>query len=95
MDHRDAANAWKYWIDRRTRQDHIFNLSVDPHEERDMRETLPVALTGDWHDRALAQIHCGGRAATDFRREHRARQTDARGHFVTDEHSGDVGVRQN
>jgi glucan phosphoethanolaminetransferase (alkaline phosphatase superfamily) len=40
IDHRDATHAWKYWIDRKTGVDHIFDLSVDPHEKSDLRATI-------------------------------------------------------
>jgi glucan phosphoethanolaminetransferase (alkaline phosphatase superfamily) len=45
IDHRDATHAWKYWIDRKTGVDHIFDLSVDPHENSDMRATVTPALS--------------------------------------------------
>jgi arylsulfatase A-like enzyme len=54
MDHRDSANVWKYWVDRKTGQDHVFNLSVDPREQRDLSAALPVALVRDWRARVLA-----------------------------------------
>jgi glucan phosphoethanolaminetransferase (alkaline phosphatase superfamily) len=53
IDHRDPLHAWKYWIDRRTAQDHVFDLSSDPHEEHDLRGTFPRESVIDWRARSL------------------------------------------
>jgi glucan phosphoethanolaminetransferase (alkaline phosphatase superfamily) len=47
IDHRDATHAWKYWIDRDTGSDHVFDLSIDPHENRDVRGAIPAAQLAD------------------------------------------------
>jgi arylsulfatase A-like enzyme len=56
IDRRDATHVWKYWIDRKTGVDHVFDLSVDPHENLDVRDAIPAAL--------LTQMRELNRAAT-------------------------------
>jgi glucan phosphoethanolaminetransferase (alkaline phosphatase superfamily) len=56
IDRRDATHVWKYWIDRNTGVDHVFDLSVDPHENLDVRDAIPTAL--------LTQMRELNRAAT-------------------------------
>ena len=50
IDHRDATHAWKYWIDRNSGVDHVFDLSVDPHETLDVRGAIPATLLAQLRD---------------------------------------------
>jgi arylsulfatase A-like enzyme len=46
LDHRDPVHAWKYWINRSSGEDHVFELNTDPHENHDLRDVIPqVQLT--------------------------------------------------
>jgi membrane-anchored protein YejM (alkaline phosphatase superfamily) len=47
VDQRSAAHAWKYWVDRNSGLDHIFDLSVDPHENFDVRNAVDPALLAE------------------------------------------------
>lgn len=53
LDHRDPNNPWKYWIDTRSGEDHVFNLRTDPHENHEARERVPEALRSDWRANSL------------------------------------------
>jgi glucan phosphoethanolaminetransferase (alkaline phosphatase superfamily) len=59
IDHRDAAHVWKYWIDRKTGADHIFDLSTDPHEDSDVRAAVPAALLAQLHELTIAATSAG------------------------------------
>lgn len=54
IDHHDSGNIWKYWIDRNSGEDHVFNLSADPHENQDLRTEVPAQSLSDWRARTLA-----------------------------------------
>jgi glucan phosphoethanolaminetransferase (alkaline phosphatase superfamily) len=54
IDHRDPRNLWKYWIDTKSGEDHVFNLSSDPHEEHEARGAVPLGQLYDWRARTLA-----------------------------------------
>lgn len=53
IDHRDPKSLWKYWIDTKSGEDHVFNLSSDPHEQHEARGTVPVQQLYDWRARTL------------------------------------------
>jgi glucan phosphoethanolaminetransferase (alkaline phosphatase superfamily) len=55
IDHRDPQHAWKHWIDRRSGVDHVFDLSVDPHENRDVRDGIPPELLNELRAHTRAQ----------------------------------------
>jgi len=59
IDHRDATHVWKYWIDRQTGVDHIFDLSIDPHENSDVRDAVPAALLAQLRELTAAQTSVG------------------------------------
>jgi len=59
IDHRDATHVWKYWIDRQTGVDHIFDLGADPHEGVDVRATVPPALLAQLRELTAAQTSAG------------------------------------
>jgi glucan phosphoethanolaminetransferase (alkaline phosphatase superfamily) len=44
IDQRDPDHVWKYWIDRRSGVDHVFDLIADPHENLDLRAAVPSGL---------------------------------------------------
>lgn len=48
IDHRDPRNVWKYWIDRSTQREFVFDLSTDPHENHDMHAAAAGALLAAW-----------------------------------------------
>lgn len=54
IDHRDPHNVWKYWINRTTGRDHVFNLSADPREDHDLSHGVPAALLSDWRGRTVS-----------------------------------------
>jgi glucan phosphoethanolaminetransferase (alkaline phosphatase superfamily) len=56
IDHRDPTHTWKYWIDRNSGEDHVFELNTDPHENLDLRDEFP-------HDQ-LAALRARTRAET-------------------------------
>jgi glucan phosphoethanolaminetransferase (alkaline phosphatase superfamily) len=41
LDHRDPIHAWKYWNNRSSGEDHVFELNTDPHENHDLRDVIP------------------------------------------------------
>jgi hypothetical protein len=41
IDHRDRARTWKYWRDDNSGDEHVFELNSDPHEDHDLRDSLP------------------------------------------------------
>jgi glucan phosphoethanolaminetransferase (alkaline phosphatase superfamily) len=59
IDHRDATHTWKYWIDRKTGVDHIFDLSVDPREHFDVRNAVPPALSAQLRQQTAAATSAG------------------------------------
>jgi len=52
LDHRDQRNAWKYWIDTDSGIEHAFNLTADPHENRDAIGEVPAGRRAEWRVRA-------------------------------------------
>jgi glucan phosphoethanolaminetransferase (alkaline phosphatase superfamily) len=42
IDHRDPTRAWKYWIDRKSSEDHVFELNSDSHEDHDLIDVIPA-----------------------------------------------------
>jgi hypothetical protein len=59
IDHRDPHHVWKYWIDRRSGMDHVFDLSVDPHENQDVRDRTSPELLNELRARTRAQTSAG------------------------------------
>jgi arylsulfatase A-like enzyme len=59
IDHRDATHVWKYWIDRKTGVDHIFDLSVDRHESSDVRDAVAPALLAQLRHQTAAAASSG------------------------------------
>jgi len=59
IDHRDSAHVWKYWIDRNSGEDHVFELSTDPHENHDLRDEIPRAQLTALRARARAETSSG------------------------------------
>jgi glucan phosphoethanolaminetransferase (alkaline phosphatase superfamily) len=51
IDHRDPANQFKYMVDQDSGAERVFNLSVDPHEDHDLRGRMPAARLNDWRKR--------------------------------------------
>jgi glucan phosphoethanolaminetransferase (alkaline phosphatase superfamily) len=41
IDHRDPAHAWKYWSQKNSGDDHVFELNADPKENQDLRDVFP------------------------------------------------------
>lgn len=54
VDHRDTPRLWKYWSDSATRQEHVYDLSVDPGETTNLLARIPAARLQEWRRRALA-----------------------------------------
>jgi arylsulfatase A-like enzyme len=53
IDTRQPGRLWKYWIDRGSGEEVVFDLGTDPHEAHDLVETVPAALLDDWRKRVL------------------------------------------
>jgi arylsulfatase A-like enzyme len=51
IDHRDPSNQLKYTVDQDSGAKRVFNLSIDPHEERDLHDQLPAERLKDWQKR--------------------------------------------
>ncbi len=41
INYRDRLNIWKYWIDKLSKEQHAFNLSIDPGERANAIDSLP------------------------------------------------------
>jgi glucan phosphoethanolaminetransferase (alkaline phosphatase superfamily) len=54
VDHRESPPLWKYWIDSTRRQEHVYDLSVDPREEANALAQVPAARLQEWRRRVLA-----------------------------------------
>jgi hypothetical protein len=48
IERRDPARIMKYWADAATGREHAFDLSADPHEQRDLLTTVPRATLTAW-----------------------------------------------
>jgi arylsulfatase A-like enzyme len=59
IDHRDAQHVWKYWIDRKSGVDHIFDLSVDRHEQSDVRDAIRPAFLAELRGLNAAETSTG------------------------------------
>jgi hypothetical protein len=59
IDQRDPQHVWKYWIDRRSHVDHVFNLGADPHENLDVRDQIPPQLLNELRLSARARTSAG------------------------------------
>jgi hypothetical protein len=55
IDHRDPSHIWKYWSDRHTGDDHVFDLNTDPHEDHDLRDVIPSYQLGALRARLRAE----------------------------------------
>jgi glucan phosphoethanolaminetransferase (alkaline phosphatase superfamily) len=56
IDHRNAAHVWKYSIDQQSGVDRVFDLSLDPHEDRDLRDQVPAQRLQDWRARLKTEM---------------------------------------
>ena len=54
VDHRDPPRLWKYWIDSASREEHAYDLSVDPGEETNLIAQVPAARLQQWRRQVLA-----------------------------------------
>jgi glucan phosphoethanolaminetransferase (alkaline phosphatase superfamily) len=48
IDRSDPRNVWKYWRDPASGDDHVFNLSADPHENHDLSAETPAPRLSEW-----------------------------------------------
>ena len=48
FDGRRANNRWKYWINRRTKEEFVYDLANDPLEQNNLLWKAPGALTAQW-----------------------------------------------
>ncbi len=55
----DAQHLWKYWVDRRSGTDHLFDLAADPQENVDRRAAIPASLLYQLSNRARANTSAG------------------------------------
>jgi arylsulfatase A-like enzyme len=56
IDHRDPAHVWKYSTDQQSGEEAVFDLSLDPHEDRDIRDQVPPARLADWKTRLKTEM---------------------------------------
>jgi arylsulfatase A-like enzyme len=56
IDHRNAAHVWKYSMDQQSGADRVFDLSVDPREDRDLRDQVPAESLKDWRTRLKTEM---------------------------------------
>jgi glucan phosphoethanolaminetransferase (alkaline phosphatase superfamily) len=59
IDAQDPHHLWKYWIDRRSGADHVFDLLTDSHENIDVLHEIPARLLADLRTRTRAQTSAG------------------------------------
>jgi arylsulfatase A-like enzyme len=48
IDYRDPHNIWKYWFDTKTNREQAFDVTSDPHEDRNMIGQVSPARLGEW-----------------------------------------------
>jgi hypothetical protein len=56
IDHRDSMHVWKYSMDQQSGVERVFDLSLDPHEDRDLRDQVPAERLQDWRARLKAEM---------------------------------------
>jgi glucan phosphoethanolaminetransferase (alkaline phosphatase superfamily) len=56
IDHRNATHVWKYSMDQQSDADRVFDLSLDPHEDRDLRDQVPAESLKDWRTRLKTEM---------------------------------------
>ena len=54
-DLRDAGTMWKYWLNSKTGEEFVFDLSGDPGEQFNRVSTAPARLRREWRRRILAE----------------------------------------
>ncbi len=56
IDHRNGMHVWKYSVDQQSGVDRVFDLSVDPHENRDLLDQVPAERLQDWRTRLRTEM---------------------------------------
>jgi glucan phosphoethanolaminetransferase (alkaline phosphatase superfamily) len=56
IDRRNGTHVWKYSVDQQSGDERVFDLSVDPDEEREMRNQVPLERLQDWRARLKAEM---------------------------------------
>jgi glucan phosphoethanolaminetransferase (alkaline phosphatase superfamily) len=56
IDRHDPQDVWKYWRDTSSNQEHVYNLSVDPHESRDLYTETPPGRLSEWRAHVATEI---------------------------------------
>lgn len=56
IDHRDGPHVWKYSIDQQSGIDRVFDQSLDPHEDRDLRDQMPPERLRDQRARLTTEM---------------------------------------
>ncbi len=56
IDHRNGAHVWKYSVDQHSGVERVFDLSLDPHEDQDLRDHVPAESLNDWRSRLKAEM---------------------------------------
>jgi len=54
IDRRDPARIMKYWASADTGREHAFDLSADPHEQRDLRPSVTQGTLLAWRAQIVA-----------------------------------------
>lgn len=56
IDRRNAAHVWKYSVDGQSGLERVFDLGVDPHEDRDLFLQVPDGQLRDWRGRLADEL---------------------------------------
>lgn len=56
FDGRQAGRQWKYWIDRHSKEEFVFDLGRDPQETRNLLLQAPSALMAEWRARVMPDL---------------------------------------
>lgn len=57
IDTRQQNGLWKYWLDRALGREFVFDLSVDPHESRNVVADVPEPLLSAWRRHVVYTQH--------------------------------------
>ena len=56
FDGRQAGPQWKYWVNRHTKEEFVYDLASDPHELNSVPWHAPAALKAEWRKSTLPDV---------------------------------------
>lgn len=59
IDQRDRSATWKFWINLKTQQQHVYRLDIDPSELQDFSAEVPYQLRQEWVTKLLKRAAAG------------------------------------